>query len=304
VTSLNKEVKTYTEKLTKSQEEIIKLKKSSEETTKTCDELSKKISSREAEVKKLTGQNKALQETNKQLTTNKEQLHSKVKKLEKRSEENEEREKLFKKEYEEERTRLQNSVDSTTNMVEERNTEIAKLENQIEDIKSEIVMSTTYKENFNRTHDENEQLKNKIKILETKLEFADVAGTTNGDGFGGDSSFLNNVIVNQQVKIKSLELRVEELEKMLVDGPGSDSDYDPGLDERERAGIRVRLYCDICEIFDSHDTEDCPLQDQNDHERSLHKTTNNFVQGEQRPFCDECEVFGHSTDDCPESEMY
>ena len=52
---------------------------------------------------------------------------------------------------------------------------------------------------------------------------------TTGNGFGGDSSFLNNVIVNQQVKIKSLELRVEELEKMLVDGPGSDSDYDPGL---------------------------------------------------------------------------
>ena len=48
---------------------------------------------------------------------------------------------------------------------------------QIEDIKSEIVMSATYKENFNRTHDENEQLKNKIKILETKLEFADVAGS-------------------------------------------------------------------------------------------------------------------------------
>ena len=47
-----------------------------------------------------------------------------------------------------------------------------------------------------------------------------------------------------------------------------------------------RLFCDICDVFDLHDTEDCPQQAMSDspppslHHRDRH---------EQRPYCDICE---------------
>jgi len=190
-------------------------------------------------------------------------------------------------------------------MVEERNAEILQLEKEVKNIKSEIVLSATYKENFNRTHDENEKLKSKIKILETKLEFADVAGgAMNGNEVGGDSNFLNNVIIKQQTRIKTLELKVAELEQMLVGGSDSASGSDLPIDDPVRKAITIRPFCDICDCFDLHDTEDCPTQSQIDHERSLHVVTNNFDASEQRSYCEDCGVFGHWTDDCTESEMY
>ena len=48
----------------------------------------------------------------------------------------------------------------------------------------------------------------------------------NGNEVGGDSNFLNNVIIKQQTRIKTLELKVAELEQMLVGGSDSASGSD------------------------------------------------------------------------------
>jgi hypothetical protein len=46
----------------------------------------------------------------------------------------------------------------------------------------------------------------------------------------------------------------------------------------------IRLYCDICEQFDLHDTEDCPTQ------ASSNTDSHHGVQrGEVRPYCESCE---------------
>jgi len=53
--------------------------------------------------------------------------------------------------------------------------------------------------------------------------------------------------------------------------------------------VAPRLFCDICDVFDQHDTEDCPVQASSNsppprpvhHEKVL---TNN-----DRPYCDICE---------------
>lgn len=70
-------------------------------------------------------------------------------------------------------------------------------------------------------------------------------------------------------------------------------------DENEQAKHQKapRLFCDICDEFDLHDTEDCPQQamitkDVNSHSR------HNVDKSSNRAYCDNCEAFGHDTSDC------
>ena len=53
-----------------------------------------------------------------------------------------------------------------------------------------------------------------------------------------------------------------------------------------------RLFCDVCETFDEHDTADCPLMQDGP---SLSRKKNVEV---ERPYCAVCETFEHSTEDC------
>lgn len=48
----------------------------------------------------------------------------------------------------------------------------------------------------------------------------------------------------------------------------------------------MRLYCDICEKFDVHDTEDCPTQATPAASADSH---HGVKRGDVRPYCDSCE---------------
>lgn len=63
-----------------------------------------------------------------------------------------------------------------------------------------------------------------------------------------------------------------------------------------------RLFCDICDCFDLHDTEDCPTQMQMPD--SPPHTTYHGNKGEERPYCDICEVFGHWTESCNDDQTF
>ena len=47
-----------------------------------------------------------------------------------------------------------------------------------------------------------------------------------------------------------------------------------------------RLFCDICEVFDQHDTDDCPLQATSD---SPPPSLHHGIRGSERPYCETCE---------------
>lgn len=51
-----------------------------------------------------------------------------------------------------------------------------------------------------------------------------------------------------------------------------------------------RVYCDICEEFDLHETEDCPTQAMDDDldEQQTH-THSHAKNAQPRPYCDNCE---------------
>ncbi|KRZ78330.1 CAP-Gly domain-containing linker protein 1 [Trichinella papuae] len=57
---------------------------------------------------------------------------------------------------------------------------------------------------------------------------------------------------------------------------------------------QLRKFCDVCEIFDAHDTEECELYKQELMNHSNYGGDPLAV----RPYCDRCEMFGHLTESC------
>lgn len=58
---------------------------------------------------------------------------------------------------------------------------------------------------------------------------------------------------------------------------------DSGADVRQ---VAPRLFCDICDVFDLHDTDDCPKQDMSNSPPASHHHGN---RKEDRPYCTTCE---------------
>lgn len=58
-------------------------------------------------------------------------------------------------------------------------------------------------------------------------------------------------------------------------------------DEPARSGIKQRLFCDICDVFDEHDTDDCPTQSSGAPDNQ--GTTYHGNRNEDRAYCDICE---------------
>ena len=65
----------------------------------------------------------------------------------------------------------------------------------------------------------------------------------------------------------------------------------------------ARPYCDICEIFDSHDTEDCPIQNENNSPEDF-QTPKLVLAYSEREYCEVCEMFGHTSESCDTQETF
>ena len=53
-----------------------------------------------------------------------------------------------------------------------------------------------------------------------------------------------------------------------------------------KPGLKMRSFCDICDVFDLHETEDCPLQSNDDDGGGV---KNHGERGKDRPYCTSCE---------------
>lgn len=63
--------------------------------------------------------------------------------------------------------------------------------------------------------------------------------------------------------------------------------FDSELDEEGEARPPPRLFCDICDIFDAHDTDDCPIQAMD--EEDVAPSQHHYSRSESRTYCDTCE---------------
>ncbi|XP_018339542.1 PREDICTED: restin homolog isoform X4 [Trachymyrmex septentrionalis] len=112
--------------------------------------------------------------------------------------------------------------------------------------------------------------------------------------------FLNSIIVDMQRKNESLLCKIEVLE-MGVPANEAEDYTRSTLDKRTAA---PRMFCDICDQFDLHETEDCPRQAQDFMESAERTVKTPKKQSVERPYCETCEMFGHDTRDCDDAETF
>lgn len=71
-----------------------------------------------------------------------------------------------------------------------------------------------------------------------------------------------------------------------------------------------RLFCDICDEFDAHETEDCPRQCSGTQTPPVFVNTKEAIVEkeriipEPRKYCESCEVFGHEIGECADDETF
>ncbi|XP_052866456.1 restin homolog isoform X3 [Anopheles cruzii] len=116
---------------------------------------------------------------------------------------------------------------------------------------------------------------------------------------GAQIDFLNSIIVDMQRKNEKLKLRVQALESTGLDSQNMSFE----IQKRKPA---PRVFCDICDEFDLHETEDCPKQCSDSPPESLKHAGDEKERKlpPPRKYCESCEVFGHEIGECPDDETY
>ncbi|XP_055548764.1 restin homolog isoform X3 [Wyeomyia smithii] len=149
-----------------------------------------------------------------------------------------------------------------------------------------------------------------IRKLSSELASATAAVSASpiisGVGENQDSdaqiSFLNSIIADMQRKNDKLTLRIQALEQTSIDGNSHNMSFE--FNKRKPA---PRIFCDICDEFDQHETEDCPKQCSDSPPESLKHPSADPKERKLPPprkYCDGCEVFGHELGECPDDETY
>ncbi|KAJ2952949.1 hypothetical protein O0L34_g7320 [Tuta absoluta] len=201
--------------------------------------------------------------------------------------------------------KLKVDIESKVKDLKNRDDAIAKLQEDVKTLKAKLEISEREKVLMQK------EVTDKIKNMKDKNDNTAMGTLGQGDAptqktledkdeIDGQVSFLNSVIVDMQRKNEQLLARVQALES------GSASLESPVFTNgRKPKAIAPRLFCDICDVFDAHDTEDCPKQaGEPDAPPPPAAGTPRKPPPPPRPYCDICEVFGHATEDCDEEETF
>ncbi|XP_033030113.1 CAP-Gly domain-containing linker protein 1 isoform X8 [Lacerta agilis] len=222
------------------------------------------------------------------------------------------RESDLKKEIDEERTSLQKSISITSALITEKDEELEKLRNEVTVLRGENATARNLHSVVQSLESDKLKLELKVKNLEQKLRESQKQPRSSSDDTASDDlqdennqesqiDFLNSVIVDLQRKNEELKLKVEMMSEAALNGNEEEAiNYDS--EEENQVKKKPRLFCDICDCFDLHDTEDCPTQAQ-----ALDEPPHSTYHGsrkEERPYCEICEVFGHWATNCNDDETF
>merc|ERR1719150_29565 len=126
----------------------------------------------------------------------------------------------------------------------------------------------------------------------TPASAADSGADSGGDDdTKGQIDFLNSVIVDMQRKNDELKAKMELYEAAGIVDTADVADmaeYMFNDANRAQAAVAPRLFCDICDAFDLHDTEDCPTQAMPDPEEEVAHTRAGGQRGQVRVYCEAC----------------
>ncbi|XP_061119267.1 CAP-Gly domain-containing linker protein 1-like isoform X1 [Conger conger] len=212
-------------------------------------------------------------------------------------------------EREGEKADLQQSLQNTSALILEKDKELETLRNEIAVLRGESTMAKTLQAAVLTLETDKAQLQARVRSLEQRLTGRD--DTSTGDTAldqlreekefaEGQIDFLNSVIVDLQRKNQELKSKLKKLAEASFNG-NADGELD-NHGSLSKKKPTPRLFCDICDCFDLHDTEDCPTQTQSPD--SPPHTAYHGSRGDERPYCDICEAFGHWTESCNDDQTF
>ncbi|XP_035514473.1 CAP-Gly domain-containing linker protein 1 isoform X5 [Morone saxatilis] len=239
-------------------------------------------------------------------------------KLKKQLKEFKQSESTLKEQFDKEKATLQQSVHKNSALISEKDQQVETMRNELAVLRGESASVKTLQGTIQALEQDKAYLQERIQRLEKDL----TAGPDTINTFSGDAvldqlredkqtaesqaaiEFLNSVIVDLQRKNGELKDKLEKMAAAALNGnnPSELDNYDSHDKEPVKKKAPPRLFCDICDCFDLHDTEDCPTQMQMPD--SPPHTTYHGSKGEERPYCDICEVFGHWTDSCNDDQTF
>ncbi|XP_041666499.1 CAP-Gly domain-containing linker protein 1 isoform X2 [Cheilinus undulatus] len=212
-----------------------------------------------------------------------------------------------------------NYQNSTGALISEKDRELETLRNEIAVLRGENAMAKTLQSAVETLKRDKAQLQERVHSLEQRLmgtqgsEGGDREAPPSGDSAAveqlreekefaeGQINFLNSVIVDLQRKNEELKIKLKKLALAEFNGNDGTDGLIEGISKREKKAT-PRLFCDICDCFDLHDTEDCPTQAQSPD--SVPHTTYHGKPSDERPYCDICEAFGHATESCNDDQTF
>ncbi|XP_040574862.1 uncharacterized protein [Lepeophtheirus salmonis] len=221
-----------------------------------------------------------------------------------------------------ERKEMNEVVENSHILLTEKIEEFKSLKKESELLHSENAQINSFKRNILILEQEKREMENKLNLLGTnnvmgKPDIMKKSTTTvniidnedeeeSNENLRSQINFLNSVIVDMQRKNDKYKMKLELYESGKVLGGDMDDENSQlnlllnGINANQ---VPPRLFCDICDQFDLHDTEDCPTQAMMVVDEGSH-TRNTASRSSNRPYCESCEVFGHATQDCNDEETF
>eukprot|EP00090_Calanus_glacialis_P045752 TRINITY_DN8694_c0_g1_i1.p1 TRINITY_DN8694_c0_g1~~TRINITY_DN8694_c0_g1_i1.p1 ORF type:complete len:1787 (-),score=592.36 TRINITY_DN8694_c0_g1_i1:377-5737(-) len=209
-----------------------------------------------------------------------------------------------------ERLRLESKIETLAESLEEKKKDYSIKEFEVSQLQSENSDLTSYKRQVLMLEQEKRDIESQLiqvaaesRMRATKSPSPAYTTDSNqnegDDGFKMQIEFLNSVIVDMQRKCDKLSTKLELYETAGILDESVEFMFN-GVSSR---AIPPRLFCDICDEFDLHDTEDCPTQATPVVDQTAH-TKKGGKRGVERPYCDTCEIFGHKSEDCNDNETF
>ncbi|XP_041347647.1 CAP-Gly domain-containing linker protein 1-like isoform X3 [Gigantopelta aegis] len=199
---------------------------------------------------------------------------------------------------------MQMSLDNFQHELNQQLQQLTEYKHKVNDLENENVSLSGCKLSLAELEKAKERQKNELtdRIHKLESEALEIRNNANNIDTSGDSdlskslsekeqqiAFLNSVIGDMQRKHEEMKIRLEAMETGVVNGGG-----DVMMDTspvRQRAA--PRLFCDICDVFDLHDTDDCPKQAMSD---DVPPTQYHGDKNQIRPYCDTCESEENGTE--------
>ncbi|XP_061881781.1 CAP-Gly domain-containing linker protein 1 isoform X5 [Entelurus aequoreus] len=215
-------------------------------------------------------------------------------------------ESTLKKKMDKQKAEFQKSALKNSALMSEKEEQMEAVKTELAALRGKSASANTLQGVIEALEQDKAQLKERVERLEQQQ-----AGSTgdavldqlreDNDAAVNQIDFLNSVIVDLQKKNKEQKEKMEKMAAAALNGNNVDN-YGGGDKEPVKKKLPPRLFCDICDCFDKHDTEDCPTQEQM--ADSPPHTSYHGSKGDERPYCNTCEMFGHWTDACNDDQTF